>query len=123
MPSLDLDPLVLALAEEFRQRGMTGHLDLLRTWYRGFRARKRAAAREKHQPWTEEMVLEWLAIFRVSPFDGVYPALARGVPCPECKVSTTAQNQPYVACVFPGGAVRECRGCGARWLELDEAEL
>lgn len=113
--SLDLDKLVLALAEEFKRRDMRTHLELLRGYYRGFRARKLAALREKKPPWTEELVLSWLCNLQIPPFEYVLPSLARGVRA--CACDTKAAGLPQVACVFPGGSVRECALCGARWLE------
>lgn len=115
MPTLDFDKLVLALAEQFKQRDMRAHLDLLRGYYRGFRARKLASLRAKEPPWTEEMVITWLCTFQVPPFEAVLSVLARGVRA--CACDPKATGLPAVACVFRGGCVWECRGCGTRWLE------
>ena len=116
MPSLDLDKLAVALADEFKRRDMRKHLDLLRAWYRGFRQRKHAALWQKEPPWTEEMVIGWLCNFGIPPFEAVLPVLARGVRACACNVKEA--GMPAVACVFPpNGCVRECNGCGARWLE------
>lgn len=116
MPSLDLHKLTLALAEQFKQRGMHKHVDELRVWYRGYRSRSIAAQREKKPPWTEAMVIEWLCILAVPPFENVLPVLARGVRA--CACTTKEAGLPAVACVFPPkGCVWECSRCGARWVE------
>ena len=117
MSSLDLDKLVLALAAEFQRRGMPAQLDLLRPYYRDFRARKLAALREKRPPWTEEMVLEWLCILKVPPFENVLPTLGAGERA--CGCNTKDVGLPMIACVFPGGRLRECKGCAVRWLERE----
>ena len=114
--SLQLEPLLRQLAAEFARRGMDEHVAQLRAYYADHRARQRAARKQKHPSWTEDLVLEWLMILRVPPFDHILPVLERGVPCPACRKH---EGQPYVACVFRGGCVRECRGCGARWLEVE----
>lgn len=114
MISFDLDKLTVRLAEEFKRRGMRRHVDDLRVWYRGYRARSRAALREKQPPWTEGLVLEWLCTLQVPPFDRVLPVLEhgeRGCACDRKQVGDSA-----VACVFPGGLVLQCFACGARWL-------
>lgn len=116
MSSLDLDKLVLNLADEFKVRGMRDHLDLLRGWYRDYRGRSRAAMRERKPPWTEQMVLEWLCILGVPPFESALPTLARGVRA--CACTQKEAGLPQVACVFPpDGCVWECAKCGARWVE------
>lgn len=119
MSSFDLDKLVLALAAELKRRDMRAHLDELRPYYRDLRARRLAAMREKQPPWTEEMVFEWLCILQVPPFENVLPLFARGVQ--PCSCLTRDVGLPHVACVFPGGRVRECKGCEVRWLEREES--
>lgn len=114
MSSFQLEPLLRQLAAEFERRGMREHVELLRGYYVDHRARQRAARAQKRPPWTEDLVLEWLMILRIPPFEHILPVLERGVPCPGCQKH---EGLPYVACVFPGGCVRECRGCGGRWLE------
>ncbi len=113
MPSLDLDKLIVRLAEEFKARDMRKHLDALRVYYRDFRRRKHAAMAQREPPWTEELVISWLSYLRVVPFENVLPVLARGVKACACDDKGPAM----VACTFPRGCVRECEGCGMRWLE------
>jgi len=117
MPSLDLDKLVLALAEEFKRRGMNKHVDELRVYYRGYRARSLAAMREKKPPWTEALVLEWLCYLGIPPFENALSVLARGVRA--CACTTKEAGLPAVACTFSGGCVWECAKCGTRWLGKD----
>jgi hypothetical protein len=115
--SLDFEKLILALAAELKRRELHEHVEQLRPYYRGFPARRRAAMREQKPPWTEEFVLEWLCILGVPPFDHVVPTLGRGVRA--CACTTAEVGLPMIACVFPGGRLRECKGCGARWLERE----
>jgi hypothetical protein len=116
--SFQLEPLLRQLAAEFARRDMKQHLELLRAFYRDHRARQRAAHAQPRPPWTENMILEWLLILQIPPFEHVLPTLTRGAPCPSCRKN---EGLPYVACVFPGGRVRECRGCGGRWLGAEGA--
>ena len=114
-----LEPLVLALAAEFKRRDMRAQLASLRGFFRVYKARKRTLAREARPAWDEDMVITWLCIFRVPPFESAYPVLARGVPCPSCRAEMGDGRRATVRCVFPGGTLRACWSCDARWLEID----
>jgi hypothetical protein len=108
--SFQLEPLLRALAAEFARRDMKQHVELLRRFYADHRAR------QPKPPWTEDMVIGWLVMLQIPPFENAMTVLGRGAPCPQCRKN---EGQPHVTCVFPGGRVRECKGCGAQWLEVE----
>lgn len=100
---------------------MAKHLELLRAYYRERRRRQRAAARVQPLGWTEDMVVGWAALWRIPPFDSVYPVLQRGSLCP-C-TSGAAHNRlrgvSFVEATFPEGILHCCGDCGVRWLVLE----
>jgi hypothetical protein len=51
------------------------------------------------------------------PFENVLPTLDPGERA--CGCTTKDVGLPMIACVFPGGRLRECKGCAARWLEKE----
>lgn len=115
MEPFDWPTLVVRLGKEFDRRGMTDHVKLLRTFYAEALQRDRAARRHpRRPPWTEGIVLEWMAIFHLPPFESVYPVLARGAPCPQCE--SAPENVHLTRLVFPGGILTLCRRCQARWV-------
>jgi hypothetical protein len=68
------------------------------------------------------MVVEWLCLLRIKPFEGALPVLQHGAPCPGCgAVGERASPATFIKAVFPGGCLEECRRCEARWLRNDEA--
>jgi hypothetical protein len=115
----DFDVLQLAvlLAEEFRRRDMRRHLQHLREFYARARAEERADAGRSPRPWTHNLVMEWLQVFRVPPFHHAYPVATADADCWNCDFSrkvTAAYARTRL--VFPGGALIECQRCWARWL-------
>lgn len=97
---------------------MHKHVELLRAWYRDYRARARAALRNtKQPPWTEAMVLQWLCLLGIPPFEHVLPVLERGERACACGALEDARS-PFVSGVFPpDGCVLQCPNCGVQWLE------
>jgi hypothetical protein len=93
---------------------MERHVWLLRRYYADHLRRER-----EPNLWTERLVVEWLCLLRVPPFDRVYQVLPREAPWPICS-STEKRGAPslWVESAFPGGAKLRCR-CGASWLQLD----
>ena len=120
-PSRSLfENLLIALGREFRRRRMGGHLQALRSYYRRRHRRALAEALSEHRAWDENVVLEWLAILRIEPFDRVYAVCEREAPCPAC-VATRGHGGGEVdyCAVFPGGQLRQCRVCKHAWLVSD----
>lgn len=123
LPSRSLyENLVIALGREFRRRRMGGHLQALRSYYRRRHRRALAEALSEHRSWDENVVLEWLAILRIEPFDRMYAVQEREAPCPACvqKRGVAGAEVDYCA-VFPGGQLRQCRACKHMWLVSDAA--
>jgi hypothetical protein len=114
MGEFDLIDAVVKLGREFRRRGMDSHAALLRGFYAELRRRQRARA---GKGWDETMVLRWLALLRIPPFDHVHPVLPRGTACPTCgALGDRAAPATFVRSVWPGGSLCECRRCGMLWL-------
>jgi hypothetical protein len=116
-PDFNLLELTVRLAEEFEQRGMKGHVKRLREFYARVRAQERADAHRSPRPWSEDLVFEWLQVFRVEPFQHAYPMKPSESDCWNCGYSgkdTAAYARTRL--VFPGGALIECQRCWARWL-------
>jgi hypothetical protein len=121
MPEFDLLMAAEQLAAEFRARGMDSHLALLRRFYAELRHRRQARARVREKGWDEGMVIGWLGLLRVPPFEHVYPLLPRDARCPRCSAEgTRAAPATFTKSVWPGGSLNECRQCQALWL-TDEA--
>ncbi len=89
------------LADVFKKRGMREHV--------------RALGR---RDWSEGFVREWMRYLRVPPYDGDYPVLHRGAPCPRCgSVSADRTATGTLICAnFPGGWAERCLGCQTIWL-------
>jgi hypothetical protein len=116
--SIDLDKLVVEIAERFKEHGMKEHLESLRAYYRARRQRKRANARAKRPPWDEDLVLKWAALWRIPPFEDTYPRLRRGASC-RCGAQWKHGGGVFVETVFPEGRVLHCRECHLEWLVLE----
>ncbi len=112
MSALRLEPLMVVLGKEFERRGMAAHLEALRAvWC------LRMARPQQPGQWTEEMVLEWLALLRVPPLDRVYPVQPRNAPCPRCgTLSRPGVHHAHVKLTWPGGWKEQCASCGATWV-------
>jgi hypothetical protein len=113
--TIDVDRLVLAVAERFTHYEMRVHLKLLRAYYARRRRQQRVDAKEKQPPWEIDMVLEWAALWRLPPFQHAYARLPYGAPCP-CGQSSTANK--FGGATFPEGHTWMCGACGASWLVL-----
>jgi hypothetical protein len=112
---IDVDKVVLAIAERFTHYEMRVHLKLLRAYYAARRRRKLAELKEKQSPWDEQLIVEWAALWRIPPFQHVYAQLPHGAPCP-CGNSSVANK--FSGSTFPEGSTWLCGACGATWLVL-----
>lgn len=121
MPSrFELERLIVALGREFARRDMQAHLRGLRVFYSALRARRRAQAALNPPPWTEDLVLDWLAIMRIPPFEHHYAVLSRSAPCPTCSGGNASGLDVVNRAVHVGGLVSECKHCGEQWLVLSD---
>jgi hypothetical protein len=113
--AFDFRGLVTELGREFKRRGMERHLWALRRFYREYLLHE-----TEPRLWSFDLVIEWLCLLRIGPFDHVYKVLPRGAPCPRCG-SAEARGAPAVwtEAVWSGGAKLHCTRCGAAWLQLD----
>lgn len=116
--AIDVDKLVLEIAERFKEHGMDQHLESLRAYYRARKQRKRAQVRAKRPPWDEDLVLKWAALWRIPPFENVYPQLRSGTSC-RCGAQWKHGGGVFVETVFPEGRVLHCRECQMEWLVLE----
>lgn len=98
---------------------MAGHLNALRRFYRVRKQRALAQGLADERVWDEDVVLEWLAIFRIPPFDRVYQVRPRGAPCPSCGTGAAQGADVSYRAVFPGGSLTECLACRTVWLVSD----
>jgi hypothetical protein len=97
---------------------MPDHLRLLRIYYLALEHNLVAGGnRSLEVHWTEEMVRDWLAVFRLPPFADRYRILSRDAPCPNC--GRASHNGKYTLMTFPGGHKSACRECGEQWLTLE----
>lgn len=110
---LDVDGLILEVAAKFKQHDMREHLALLRGFYKWRRAETRARLRAKPPaPWNVDIVLGWVALWRIPPFDSIYKTLPKGAPCP----CGAGQQAMHCECAWPGGHLLRCRACATTWL-------
>ena len=117
MPSMDMMALTVKLGREFKRRAMTSHVNALRELYARRAGERKSNAARGRPLWDEDQVLEWLAIFRIPPFEHVYSVRPPNAPCPKCRASPRGHDGPnWTSTTFPGGARVECLGCGQRWL-------
>lgn len=109
----DLEPYMVELGHKFQEHDMRRHLEHLRRYYREHRRRARVqAARAGVEAWEVDLVLTWLFLFQISPFEHFYGELAEGGPCP-CG-QKHAYNRGGVS--FPGGRTWTCAACTREWL-------
>jgi hypothetical protein len=118
---LDVDKLMVEVAARFQEHGMVKHLESLRVLYRERQRERRAHARSKSSPpWNEDLVIEWAALWRIPPFENVYPVLQRGSLCP-CSSGAAAPGhdaKSFIEITFPEGHLVCCGSCKTRWLVL-----
>jgi hypothetical protein len=110
MAAFDLQALVIQLGHEFKRREMPKHLQLLRDYYRReFRALEAPA-------WSTSMVLEWLALLQLGPFEKIYEVQPMMSGCPRCPESDKFVTATVT--VWDDGALMRCSLCGFMWLQL-----
>ena len=63
------------------------------------------------------MVIGWLSLLRIPPFEHVYKVLPRGAPCPNCGATgERAAPATFVHGSWPGGWIEQRRRCETSWL-------
>ena len=117
--ALSFEALVVALGREFRRRRMNGHLAALRRYYRKRQRRKMLEALAEERAWDENVVVEWLAILRIPPFERTYGTQPKDAGCRRCSAQRGKGAEVDFRAVFPGGSLRQCRVCKGAWL-VDE---
>src|SRR4051794_26945097 len=106
------DEAIVQLGQEFRRRGMNSHLRLLREFYRARAARRAAGLRRGI--WDEDLVIEWLCLLRIKPFDSALLVVEAGARSPGCgAIGERGSPTTFIKAVFPGGCLAECRRCEA----------
>ncbi len=66
----DLEPYMVELGHKFQEHDMRRHLEHLRRYYREHRRRAHVqAARARGAAWEVDLVLTWLFLFRIPPFE------------------------------------------------------
>jgi hypothetical protein len=113
---VELETLLRALAAEFKRREMTQHLELLRVLYRRYRAAKTRAALAPKPVWEIDVVLQWLAMLHIPPFESVFRELPSGAPCPRCTEVKDPMSASFTRAAFHGATLLECMRCGQCWL-------
>jgi hypothetical protein len=117
MHDLDWRVLTVRLGREFNRRAMTTEVKSLREFYVRRAREKKANAARGRPLWDEDVVLDWLAMLRIPPFEHVYTLRPPNAPCPRCRSSAKGHEGPnWIRTSFPGGALIQCQGCGERWL-------
>ena len=115
MERAQLLDLVVRLGREFSRRGMREECRRLRLYYLAIDHGLGTGRHRVELSWDEDLVLEWLRLLRVAPYERDYP-IRRTTSCARCV------NRPGTVVtvhVFPGGAKLQCLQCGAGWLRVD----
>lgn len=99
---------------------MTKHLKQLRAYYRDRRRRRRARMKVACPPWDEDVLMAWAALWRIPPFDTVYPVRKRGDPCACGATALSRKGGHFTATTFPEGHLSACAHCGEKWLVLND---
>lgn len=116
MADLDFKAALEQLGREFTRRGMHRHAAKLRVFYAHFLRRQREL---QPREWSETIVIEWLRLLRIPPFDTVYAVVPSGtMSCPYCPPDGEIWDR-FVKRVFEGGWLAECRRCARAWV-VDE---
>jgi hypothetical protein len=113
------EELVVTLGREFRRRRMNSHVAALRRFYRERQRRVAFQELASERSWDEDVIIEWLSIFRIPPFDRIYVLQPREAPCPNCAKGHAQGADVDYRAVFPGGRLQECRACKTAWLSSD----
>jgi hypothetical protein len=107
--------LVVTLGCEFSRRGMREECRRLRLYFLAVRHGLAASAQHQVQlDWDEHLVLEWLRLLRIPPFEHHYEVRAESA-CDRCPYQP---GRVVTKAVFPGGSKFECLQCGRQWLLL-----
>lgn len=107
------------LGVEFLRREMDAHVKKLRVYYL---ALKRGLTQGRHEldvHWSEALVIEWLKLLKLAPFDQAYEVRPKRAPCRACAQKRDHQSSVHTDMVFPGGSKMRCFACGAVWIEHD----
>jgi hypothetical protein len=123
--SFELEPLVIKLGEEFKRRGMTRHLEMLRRYFasRRRRLRENEARPAKAREFDEQLVIDWLGLIQIPPFEHLYDVLPPGAPCPCGARDSHGKAGSFAGVAFPGGRVWTCLACRRSWLVQHEEEI
>lgn len=115
---------IKSLGQEFGRRRMGPHLQKLRLYYLALRHGLASPANVVDVHWDEDLVVDWLKVLRLPPYETAYELRPRGSSCTRCAPRPQLQAITQTDRVFPGGAKIRCTLCGATWLEehpLDDA--
>lgn len=105
------------LGREFVHREMDAHARKLRLYYLALRHGLTQGAFDVDVHWSEQMVLDWLKVLGVPPFESAYPRRPRRSACSRCKAVPSQQSVIHTEMVFPGGSKVRCFTCGEVWIE------
>jgi hypothetical protein len=120
MERAELLSMVKRLGAEFRRRGMHGHLAPLRIYWLALRHDLVQPERHGlHVQLSEEMVVEWFKLLRLSPYERAYPVRSPGSRCPRCPPGDGPAMEVVTERTFPEGRKIACLACHAAWLELE----
>jgi hypothetical protein len=110
--------LVARLGREFVRLELRDHAKRLRLYY--FALEKNlltGQGRGLDVKWNEKLVIEWMGLLQLPPYDDLFPVLAPGAPCPQCAATQKAEAASvFTEITLPSGAKTVCAKCGARWL-------
>ena len=117
MADLDFPVMLRALLAEFRRQGMPQHASKLHAYLQRHRALEAELGADD---WSTSHVLEWLALMRVPPLDGIYELRLRRDGCPTCGLDR-GHGAPSATTriTLPNGAKMLCNRCGAVWVAVD----
>jgi hypothetical protein len=104
---------IIALGHAFRARGMHGHLDQLRAFWRAQQGGPKAN-------WDDAFVERWMKLLRVPPYENEMPVQPVGSSCLSCGPQSIFGGKRTTT-TFPGGFAFICDGCKAEWLEASVA--
>lgn len=107
------------LGAEFRRREMEAHLRKLRVYYLALRRGLTQGRHELDVHWSEALVLEWLKLLQLPPFERAYEVRPGRSACRGCAQKRDHQSAIHTELVFPGGAKMRCFSCGAIWIERE----
>jgi len=109
----DLEPFMVELAHKFQEHNMPRHLEHLRRYYRQHRRRSHLQSVKLHgAEWEVDLVLNWLFLFGIAPFEGYYGELPEGARCP----CGQAHGYTRGGVEFAGGRTWICGACTREWL-------